>query len=266
MRAHWRVLEEASASATVVPVRFGMVMEDDDAVRTRLLEANEPALTALLHELAGKVQLTVKGEYDEEAMLREVVRTTPAVAELNARISSVPADAAYYDRIRLGELVAEEVERRRLADTDEALRRLTPAAVEVREQEVRTATAAFDLAFLVARDGVDAFSEAVRALDEAVGDRIALQLRRPAAALQLRRGQSGPREPGMGLIMGLLTLPLAPVRGTVWIAERLEEQAEPSSTTSRRCARSSSSSRSCARPARSTRRRSRRPRTSWSSG
>jgi cytochrome c-type biogenesis protein CcmH/NrfG len=29
----------------------------------------------------------------------------------------------------------------------------------------------------------------------------------------------------MGLIMGLLTLPLAPVRGTVWIAERLEEQA-----------------------------------------
>ena len=30
----------------------------------------------------------------------------------------------------------------------------------------------------------------------------------------------------MGLIMGLLTLPLAPVRGTVWIAERLEEQAQ----------------------------------------
>jgi Gas vesicle protein G len=29
----------------------------------------------------------------------------------------------------------------------------------------------------------------------------------------------------MGLITGLLTLPLAPVRGTVWIAERIEEQA-----------------------------------------
>ena len=29
----------------------------------------------------------------------------------------------------------------------------------------------------------------------------------------------------MGLITGLLTLPLAPVRGTMWIAERLEEQA-----------------------------------------
>jgi hypothetical protein len=30
----------------------------------------------------------------------------------------------------------------------------------------------------------------------------------------------------MGLLTGLLTLPLAPVRGTIWIAERLLEEAE----------------------------------------
>lgn len=30
----------------------------------------------------------------------------------------------------------------------------------------------------------------------------------------------------MGLITALITLPLAPVRGTVWLAERLQEQAE----------------------------------------
>jgi hypothetical protein len=30
----------------------------------------------------------------------------------------------------------------------------------------------------------------------------------------------------MGLIDGLLLLPLAPVRGTVWLAERIYEQAE----------------------------------------
>lgn len=30
----------------------------------------------------------------------------------------------------------------------------------------------------------------------------------------------------MGLFTTLLTLPLAPVRGTVWIAEKLQEQAE----------------------------------------
>jgi len=30
----------------------------------------------------------------------------------------------------------------------------------------------------------------------------------------------------MGLISGLLTLPLAPLRGTIWLAERIQEQAE----------------------------------------
>lgn len=30
----------------------------------------------------------------------------------------------------------------------------------------------------------------------------------------------------MGLLTGLLTLPLAPVRGAAWLAGRLEEQAE----------------------------------------
>ena len=30
----------------------------------------------------------------------------------------------------------------------------------------------------------------------------------------------------MGLVSGLLTLPLAPVRGVVWVAERVRDQAE----------------------------------------
>ena len=30
----------------------------------------------------------------------------------------------------------------------------------------------------------------------------------------------------MGIITGLLTLPLAPVRGTVWVAEQLAAEAE----------------------------------------
>jgi len=30
----------------------------------------------------------------------------------------------------------------------------------------------------------------------------------------------------MGIVTGLLTLPLAPVRGTIWIAEQLREEAE----------------------------------------
>ena len=180
VRAHWRVLEEASQEATVVPARFGMVMDSDEDVVARLLEANEEALSALLHELAGKVQLSVKGTYDEERMLREIVQSTPAVAELNERIRAVSAEAAYFDRIRLGELVAAEVDHRRVADTVAAVARLEPLAEAVREHEVREPSAAYDLAFLVRRESMDDFSEGVGELDREVGDLIELSYIGPA--------------------------------------------------------------------------------------
>jgi gas vesicle protein GvpL/GvpF len=182
VRAHWRVLEEASHDATVVPARFGMIMESDDAVVSGLLEAHQEALSGLLHDLADKVQLTVKGTYDEDRMLRKILESTPPIAELNERIRTVSADAAYYDRIRLGELVAAEVDRRRVADTVAAVARLEPLAEAVSEHEVREPSAAYDLAFLVRREAMDDFSNAVGELDREVGDRITLSYVGPSPA------------------------------------------------------------------------------------
>jgi hypothetical protein len=175
VRAHWRVLEEASKSATVLPVRFGTVMESDGAVRERLLEPNAERLMDLLGELAGRVQLNVAGDYDEDGLLREVVRGSPAVAALRERVRKLSEAAGYYDRIRMGELVAAEVGRHREQDTALALARLEPSAVAARVEQSSTPNAAFKLAFLVDSDGVDAFSEAVGGLREELAARIVLR-------------------------------------------------------------------------------------------
>jgi hypothetical protein len=175
VRAHWRVLEEASKSATVLPVRFGTVMDGDAAVRERLLEPNAARLTELLGELAGRVQLNVKGDYDEERLLREVVRESPPVAALRERVQGLSESAGYYDRIRLGELVAAEVARRREQDTALALTRLEPLSAATSAEQPQSPNAAFNLAFLVESSGVDAFSEAVGRLRAELGDRVALR-------------------------------------------------------------------------------------------
>jgi hypothetical protein len=175
VRAHWRVLEAASKEATVLPVRFGTVMEGDRAVAEELLEPQREQLTARLRLVTGRVQLSVKGEYDEPALLREIVRTAPAVKALRERVNSLPEAAGYYDRIRLGELVAAEVGRRSNQDAGLALDRLSSHAVATRTNEPKTANGAFDLAFLVERDAVDSFSAAVRELAEALGERVAIR-------------------------------------------------------------------------------------------
>lgn len=172
VRAHWRVLEEASAKATVLPVRFGTVMAGEDAVRSQLLEPNAERLSGLLRELAGRVQLAVKADYDNERLLREIVEGSPVIAALRARLQGLPEEAGYYDRIRMGELVSSEIEQLRRHDTSLAMGRLAPLAIDAREEALATPEAAFNLAFLVERQGVDRFSKAVRELADEVGDRL----------------------------------------------------------------------------------------------
>jgi hypothetical protein len=172
VRAHWRVLEEASAKATVLPIRFGTVMAGDGAVRAQLLEPNAERLSGLLSELAGRVQLTVKGEYDEKLLLREVVDKSPQIGTLREHLQELPEAAGYYERIRLGELVASEVERRREQDVALAVDRLEPLAVGVRVEPPASAESAFNLAFLVERDRIDPFGAAVARLGKEAGERI----------------------------------------------------------------------------------------------
>src|SRR5262245_40143035 len=86
LRRHWRALEEVAVIATVLPVRFGTAMAGDQAVIAEFLTPQHDRLSASLAGLAGKVQLTVKGTYDEAALLRGVVEQTPAIARLRERV------------------------------------------------------------------------------------------------------------------------------------------------------------------------------------
>ena len=175
VRRHWRVLEEAGTGRTVLPVRFGTVMADERAVVDEFLAPRHDALAAALAELAGKVQLTVKGFFDEEALMRGILASSPAVARMRQRVQGVPEAAAYYDRIELGQLVAAEVDRARERDTALVLERLQPLAVATRPEPVTAPDAAVNAAFLVERVRVDEFSHAVGELGRELRGRVKLR-------------------------------------------------------------------------------------------
>jgi hypothetical protein len=157
VRAHWRVLEQAFEHATVLPVRFGTLMESEDEVRQRLLEPNEDRLAELLQAMNGLIQLNVKGRYDEASLLREILREEPALARLRQRAER---SGAMTDQIALGQHVERAIERRRARDTDAVRLALDDVAVSSREEQIRHPDA-FNVAFLVARDRTDRFGERV---------------------------------------------------------------------------------------------------------
>jgi Gas vesicle synthesis protein GvpL/GvpF len=161
--------------ATVLPLRFGTVLETDDAVREEFLAPNEARLGAQLAELDGKVQLSVRGFYREETLLRHIALESPAVGRLSKRVQGLPEAAAYYDMIRLGELVSAEVDRRRERDTQLVVSRLEGLAASAHAERRMTSETAVNVAFLVARDRIDEFSAEVRRIQEDVGDRMRIR-------------------------------------------------------------------------------------------
>jgi hypothetical protein len=175
LRTHWRVLEAAGTTATVLPVRFGTAMADEQAVVDGFLAPRYDGLSSALSQLAGKVQLTVKGFYDEESLLRGVVASSPAIAKLQARVKAMPEAASYYERIRLGELVAAEVGRARERDSAHVREALAPLAVETSEEAPGSVETAVNLAFLVERSRIDEFSQAVARLGEELAGRMSLR-------------------------------------------------------------------------------------------
>jgi Gas vesicle synthesis protein GvpL/GvpF len=159
LERHMAVLEQAAASATVVPLRFGTVMPDDDAVTEQLLHGRASEIDGLLSALDGRVELSLNGTYEEQ-IFGEVVAEQPEVAALRERVRDRDEAASYYDRIRLGELVATAMAAKRERDTELVLAALRPLADDVHLGDVAHERSVLNASFLVHRDRLPEFDRA----------------------------------------------------------------------------------------------------------
>lgn len=175
VRAHWRVIEQAFEHGPVLPFRLGTVLESEQAVRAQVLDSNAEQLADQLGQMAGLVQLSLKGRYDEERLLADIVRSNPDIAEMRQRVFSGSAGTGSPSaQIALGQLVERAVGDRRAQDGALARKALDPHSVAAQEEEVAHPNA-FNLAFLVERRAVDRFSDAVGGLRDQLGDRIEIR-------------------------------------------------------------------------------------------
>jgi hypothetical protein len=179
LMAHSDVLQDVVAARTVVPMRFGTLMSDDAAVRSELLDARRADLASLLLLVDGHVEFSLKAYYVEDVVLGEILSTDRSIARLRESVRSLPDDASYFQRIRLGELVAGELVRRRAADASAIATRLTPLAKAVEEEEERPELMVMKGSFLVPRDAVEGFRAAVDDLATEAGDRMIFKLLGP---------------------------------------------------------------------------------------
>lgn len=175
LQSHFGVVEALWADGPVLPLGFGFVAQDEDAV-SALLEERAEEFTLRLDEFTGRAEFNVKGLQNEDAVLRAVLQDNAQARELNERTRS--GEGTYEDRLALGELVVQEVQRRQEALAEEVLEALRQHASA--EQVAPPSQQYFvSASFLVDDDRSDEFTEAGRELAERYGEGVELRLRGP---------------------------------------------------------------------------------------
>ncbi|MEU2158341.1 GvpL/GvpF family gas vesicle protein [Streptomyces sp. NPDC019396] len=151
--AHQEVQQRLLSDGTVLPLRFGLLAADDEAVRL-VLEESADAYVDRLGALDGCVEYHLKASQDEEALLRQILEENDDARRLNEEIRSGRAgpDAP----VSLGELVAHEVQARQEALATGVVEALRPFA-RLHESSQPTGNDFLSVSFLVHHDQDESF-------------------------------------------------------------------------------------------------------------
>ena len=154
LMCHFDVLARAFERDTVIPLRFGMVFDDEETLVEDFLQPRRDELLALLKELRDRVELRVTAHYSEEAVLAEVVRQNPRIARLRGG-SSQP------QLLELGELIAGELRARTSSDALAIVDRLGRLSLDREVDDEPIEHQVLRASFLVERKRVPEFDKAM---------------------------------------------------------------------------------------------------------
>lgn len=172
---HDEVLAELVAAGTaVLPMRFGAVLRDEDAVAGELLRPNAGEFRTALAQLRGRVQYTLKVRYREPEVLSQILSERPDLARLrNAH--------TFQAQLLLGEQIVAALAARRPHDVSALLAGL-PTVEEIRFREPAEPDDVLDAAFLVRDVDAEEFELRAAALGRKHNGRVSVRLIGPTAA------------------------------------------------------------------------------------
>jgi hypothetical protein len=179
--SHSRVLDAVAAAGTVIPLRFGSVLQSQSEVSKQVLEPGSERFEEMLDDLAGRSQFTVHARYEESQVLAEIVAENAEIADLRSQTRDQSEDATYHARVRLGELVMQALEAKRAIDGPVLLDALLAFAAACNVRASAGMDHLIDVAFLVDDKQRDAFEAAAEQAAGELAGRARVKLLGPTA-------------------------------------------------------------------------------------
>lgn len=169
--AHERVIEEAMARTDVLPAAFGMVASSDQEVQEKLLKGQLDELHRSLEHIRGRIEVDLRVLWNQDALFAEIVAENDNIRALRDSLVGQPPDAAYEERIQLGELTDAAINRKREQQAESIVETLKPLVADMRLNNIFADMMILNAAFLVDKSQEPALGAKVEALAESNGGR-----------------------------------------------------------------------------------------------
>lgn len=181
LRAHTRVLDAIAVNVPILPMAFGTVVPELEALEEISDPTRQQDYLLGLKQVEGAVQFTLRARYVQEAILGEVIAENPEVSRLREATRGDSPDATYYERIRLGELVVEQMEYKGKQEAGGILQTIRPLVRDLYMRETTQAEDVLDVAMLVPHGERQAFEDAMEEVAATMHGRVTVRLIGPQA-------------------------------------------------------------------------------------
>ncbi len=179
LMAHEQVVENIMEHSDVLPVSFGTVADDDQAVQQLLLAGALNNIHQAFDVVHGRVELGVKVMWVQDRLFSEIAAEDETITALLNQIAGTTAEETYDQRAQLGELTSNAIEHKRDQDAAVILQALQPLAVDSRVNEIFADMMVLNASFLVDKQQVPAFQAQVDSLRQAQEGRLLFQFAGP---------------------------------------------------------------------------------------
>lgn len=172
---HEKVLEDAMQQGyrTLLPLQFGLVVEDWDAVTEQLIVPHKTRLQALFAQLEGKREVGVKIFWETNAELQLMLEENP---ELKAKRDSLQGQVLSMDlTIQIGQELERSLEQRKETIINRFREELNDLAFEVVENELLSEASIYNAAYLIPWDAEATFGDRVESLDREFEPRLRIR-------------------------------------------------------------------------------------------
>ncbi len=169
--AHEKAIEEVMKEYTVLPVRFVTIAEDEETVK-RILEEEYDRFKDLLDKIKGKKEMGLKAIFNGDDIYKDILEKYEDIKVLKEKIAAFSPEKSHYERMEIGKMVEQALEKEREICKKDILDALSPLAQDAKVNDTYGERMIINAAFLIEKDREVEFDQRVNALSERYGDKI----------------------------------------------------------------------------------------------